>query len=158
MLRHYGSQHGHKGQWGQGVSFANSAREVKYCRKIPKANYQLCGTEIANTEGSISSHRKIHDPNSVYNRELSRAKRSWKTALSAAHLDQQTQHAAPLRKPACHKGRSRPSSANTAPRHRYTKIRSETAASKTISYHHLDQLPITIHKNRAVSSCSMPFC
>ncbi|RYP41301.1 hypothetical protein DL767_001155 [Monosporascus sp. MG133] len=67
MLRHYGSQHGYKSPLSG----------------IPKANGQRCGTEIANTKGSISSHRKIHDPNSAYNREAVKEQTS-----SYHHLDQ----------------------------------------------------------------------
>ncbi|RYP78950.1 hypothetical protein DL770_006790 [Monosporascus sp. CRB-9-2] len=37
--------------------------------RASRANGQPCGTEIANAKGSISSHRKIHDSNSAYNRE-----------------------------------------------------------------------------------------
>ncbi|RYP78951.1 hypothetical protein DL770_006791 [Monosporascus sp. CRB-9-2] len=53
----------------RGETFRNVAGEEKYRCKIPKANGHPYDTEIANTKDSISSHRKIHDPNSAYNRE-----------------------------------------------------------------------------------------
>ncbi|RYO79613.1 hypothetical protein DL764_010004 [Monosporascus ibericus] len=53
----------------QGEVIPNPAGGSKYRCTIPKADGQPCGTVISNTKGSISSHRKIHDPNSAYNRE-----------------------------------------------------------------------------------------
>ncbi|RYP84207.1 hypothetical protein DL769_001230 [Monosporascus sp. CRB-8-3] len=52
----------------RGETFRNVAGEEKERYKIPKANGHPCDTVAANTKGSISSHRKNHDPNPAQNR------------------------------------------------------------------------------------------
>ncbi|RYP17460.1 hypothetical protein DL765_004506 [Monosporascus sp. GIB2] len=53
----------------RGVLIPAAGGEIKYRCTIPKPNGQPCNAIIKNTKRCISSHRKIHDPNSAYNRE-----------------------------------------------------------------------------------------
>ncbi|RYP46466.1 hypothetical protein DL768_007336 [Monosporascus sp. mg162] len=53
----------------QGQVIRTTADDTKYRCTIPKPDGQPCGKVISNTKGSISSHRKIHNPNSAYSRE-----------------------------------------------------------------------------------------
>ncbi|RYP14107.1 hypothetical protein DL767_010415 [Monosporascus sp. MG133] len=53
----------------QGEVIRTTAGDIKYRCTITKPDGQPCGTVISNTKGSISSHRKIHNPNSAYNRD-----------------------------------------------------------------------------------------
>ncbi|RYP64104.1 hypothetical protein DL771_008923 [Monosporascus sp. 5C6A] len=53
----------------RGEVIPGTAGQTKYRCTIQKPDGQPCGKVIANTKASISSHRKVHDPNSAYSRE-----------------------------------------------------------------------------------------
>ncbi|RYP81752.1 hypothetical protein DL770_005809 [Monosporascus sp. CRB-9-2] len=53
----------------RGQVITTPAGEIKYRCTIQKPDGRPCGTEISNTKGSISSHRKVHNPNSTYSQE-----------------------------------------------------------------------------------------